>query len=559
VLHAALKRYAPNASSSVLLASPASTAPQAGSISMISAADPATASALDDFMKNEANFETNMRLLVTLDSLQTIARYLSGVPGRKNLIWFVGSFPLCSPIGDSVTSSGGCPFQDKVEKTVNMLAEARVSIYPIDAGGVSTPDSYQAETPNSGTGFLSQAEALRSENTTRGFQSINSATWAEKTGGKAYHTNDIKGEMAEAIDNGSRYYTVAYAPHSTEGLGRERRIEVRVPSGNYKLSYRRNYFELNRKELKAAGEAPAKDPLRPLMDRGMPSFTQLRYHLKVEPVTPQPLAGAAPAGDNPALKGPSTRYRLTFALEPGGLTLTPGPDGVRRGNIEVALIAYSQPGASLNWQLRSVGLAIRPEQMAIAENTGIPLHFDFDVPNGDVYLRTGIYDAESSRAGTLEIPLSAVKPLQPVAVKQVAGEHDTQAHLPPNDHSAVQKLQTVPKYHGQISVDPESGAITRLLLIADLEPGQLVSTADLFVEYSPIEIGGRTYSGRTYICPTRTGTLLVAKSIIEHGRQVNSGQTYLHATEEKLNITSISDSRFDQYHVFRSEMKIVGQ
>jgi hypothetical protein len=87
-----------------------------------------------------------------------------------------------------------------------------------------------------------------------------------------------------------------------------------------------------------------------------------------------------------------------------------------------------------------------------------------------------------------------------------------------------------------------------------LEPDQLVSTADLFVEFSPIEIGGRTY-----VCPTRTGTLLVAKSIIDHGRQVKSGQTYLHATEEKLNITCISDSRFDQYHVFRSEMKIVGQ
>lgn len=234
VLHAALKRYAPNASSSALLASPASTAPQAAYISMISAADTATAAALDDFMKNEANFETNMRLLVALDSLQTIARYLSGVPGRKNLLWFVGSFPLCAPIGTSVTSSGGCPFQEKVEKTVNMLAEARVSVYPIDAGGVSTPDSYKSETPNSGSGFLSQTGALRSENTSRGFQLINSGTWAEKTGGKAYHTNDIKNEMAEAIDNGSRYYTLAYTPHSPEGLGRERRIEVRIPSGNYK-------------------------------------------------------------------------------------------------------------------------------------------------------------------------------------------------------------------------------------------------------------------------------------------------------------------------------------
>lgn len=114
------------------------------------------------------------------------------------------------------------------------------------------------------------------------------------------------------------------------------------------------------------------------------------------------------------------------------------------------------------------------------------------------------------------------------------------------------KLQIVPKYHGEISVDPESGAITRLVLMADLDPDQPVSTVDLFVEYGPVEIGGRTY-----VCPTRTGTLLIAKSFVEHGRQVRSGETYLHATEEKLNITSVSDSHFDQYHVFRSEMKIV--
>ncbi len=399
-LRAALNRYAPNASTSALLASPATSAAQNSSTSMITSSSAVAASGLDDFMKQESNFEQHMQLLVTLDSLQTIARYLSGIPGRKNLIWFVGSFPLCLP--------PDCPWQEKLEKTVNMLAEARVSVYPIDAGGVSTPGIFSAEGANSGTGFLSTLEDRKTEERSHGFQFINSETWAQDTGGRAYHTNDVKGEMAAAIDNGSRYYTLAYTPHSPEGLGRERKIEVQVRSGKYNLYYRRNYFEQNRKEVKASAEAPAKDPLRPLMDRGMPSFTQLRYREKVEPAAQQPLPDAPRAGDNVSLKAPLTRYRVTFALEPSGLTLVAGPDGIRRGRVEVALIAYSQPGVALNWQVRSVGLAIRPEQMAIAEGTGIPLHFDLDVPSGDVYLRTGIYDEESSRTGTLEIPLSSI-------------------------------------------------------------------------------------------------------------------------------------------------------
>jgi hypothetical protein len=39
---------------------------------------------------------------------------------------------------------------------------------------------------------------------------------------------------------------------------------------------------------------------------------------------------------------------------------------------------------------------------------GISFSLDIDVPAADVYLRSGIYDQATSRAGTLEIPLAAV-------------------------------------------------------------------------------------------------------------------------------------------------------
>jgi hypothetical protein len=83
---------------------------------------------------------------------------------------------------------------------------------------------------------------------------------------------------------------------------------------------------------------------------------------------------------------------------------------VRRGSVEIAMVAYDQQGKALNWQVRFLGLAIRPEQNAIAQTSGIPLHFDFDLPPGDVYLRTGIYDASTSKAGTLELQLNSVIP-----------------------------------------------------------------------------------------------------------------------------------------------------
>lgn len=233
---------------------------------------------------------------------------------------------------------------------------------------------------------------------------------AKETGGKAtYNGNDFLEAVGSDINHGSRYYTLAYTPANNRELGKERKIDIKTISGKYKLAYRRSYFE-DSARMSAGGSAGQRDPLRQLMDRGMPNFTELSYREKLEPATVQPTEDAPRAGDNAALKAPFTRYSVNLALAPEGLGLVPGPDGVRRGKVEVAMVAFDQQGKPLNWQVHFMGIAIRPEQNAIAEASGIPLHFDFDLPQGDVYLRTGIYDASTSKAGTLELQLNSATP-----------------------------------------------------------------------------------------------------------------------------------------------------
>ena len=417
-LRAAINKFAANPSPSALLSTPAESQAQSVLTNMIlqqasqtgSAQLADSAAALQGFMNQEASFESNQRTLRTLYALQALAQYLAGVPGRKNLIWFAGSFPLCMPgVGSSTI---GCPYQDEYRKTMTMLAGARVSVYPIDAAGVVAPfasiDGPIAPPPAAMASSVPTSDTTGNALGGGGFEYINREMWAEQTGGKAYHGNDLKSELTAAIDNGSRYYSLAYVPTNMKESGNERKIEVKVPSGKYTLSYRRSYFEKTLKEQKAAESAPATDPLRPLMDRGIPNFSELHYRIKVAPATNQSSAALPHAGDNADLKAPFTRYTIGFSLNTEGLNMVPDPDGVRRKPIEVALLAYSQSGQLLNWQVRTIGLAIRPEQWAFAQSSGIPFHFDFDAPAGDVYLRTGVYDTSSSKAGTLEIPLNAV-------------------------------------------------------------------------------------------------------------------------------------------------------
>jgi len=418
LLRASLARLAANPSQSALLLTPGETEAQLGAVNMImeqatannSAQIQASANALQEFMAQQNTFETNARTAMTMEALQQIARYLSGIPGRKNLIWVLGSFPACI--------ASECPnsYMDEYKKTVDALPDARVSVYPIDARGIKTSsmhDVENAKTPglagNPQQANEAQRDSLRGDAHVDAINQGNAELLAKETGGKAtYNGNDFKDQLAADIDNGSRYYALAYTPTDHRELGRERKIEIKIASGGYKLSYRRSYFEDTPKELKAAQAAAAKDPLRPLMDRGMPNFTELRYRENLAPARVQPAADAPRAGDNAALKAPFTRYSVNFSLATDGLTLLPGADGVRRGTIEVALVAYSQEGTPLNWQVRIFGLAIRPDQNAIAQASGIPFHFDFDLPPGDVYLRTGIYQASTGMAGTLELPLSSI-------------------------------------------------------------------------------------------------------------------------------------------------------
>jgi VWFA-related protein len=315
-----------------------------------------------------------------MEALEALARYLAGIPGRKNLFWIVGNFPHCEPI-------------EACDRTINALAEAGVSVYPIDAHGVDVdmglspdPDFHQAA---------------------RRF--ADSESWADDTGGKAYHVNDMSREIADAVDHGSHYYTLAYVPSDRKEEGRERTVEVKV-RGSYSISYRRHYLERTRKEIKTASSEPARNPLLPLMGHGLPNSSGIPYRLKVVPAAVQPGPETKRAGQNAQLTGNLTRYDVEFQFQPGVLSSSPSADNAIQKSLQVALVVYGQDFKPLNWEIREIHL--EPEQWAAERKNGIALHLEIDAPAGDVYLRTGVYDSASRKVGTLEIPLSAVVPMR---------------------------------------------------------------------------------------------------------------------------------------------------
>ena len=352
----------------------------------------------------------NQQLLITLDALQAIAHYVSAVPGTQesHLVCRI----LSALLPRDHISKVGCPYEDQIKKTIDALAAARVSVYPIehrrshrlpnsDIGGAGT-DAGGSLVPEQ---VLCREQMRPVHRATRNSHLSLHETWAEATGGIATHHNDLKGALAEDIQNGSSYYTVAYTPTDPREIGRERKITVRLKDAEIQALLPP---QLLRTHLRPKSRPHPRSPRKIRSARSWiaacptsPTFTSACLS---SPIPHRHLAGAPPNGDNAALKPPFKRYTVRFFLSPENLNLVESPDGVRRAPVEVALIAYSQRGESLNWLVRSVNLAIRPDQMAFAESSGIPFHFDFDMPPGDVYLRAGVYDPSTERAGTLEIP-----------------------------------------------------------------------------------------------------------------------------------------------------------
>ena len=100
-----------------------------------------TQESLDSIARFEALLTSDiqdMRAQYTLHAFDLLARYLVGIPGRKNVIWFSGGFPLniepntteADP-NDSVVRN-----DDEVRKTDNLLTRAQVAVYPVDARGL---------------------------------------------------------------------------------------------------------------------------------------------------------------------------------------------------------------------------------------------------------------------------------------------------------------------------------------------------------------------------------------------------------------------------------------
>src|SRR5208337_309910 len=184
------------------------------------------------------------RASMTLEALQYLARYLGSVPGRKNLIWFSGYFPISvfPNLSERQSIANREIGLSNVKQTADMLTVSKVAVYPIGAEGVVLSNIFAAGGAGSARGG-SPMGAFRSEAAGRSQIMGDMEQIASDTGGKAYfNTNDLKSAVKRAFDDGSHYYTIVYAPTNKKMDGSYRHIDVQVTAkGKFKTAFRHGY------------------------------------------------------------------------------------------------------------------------------------------------------------------------------------------------------------------------------------------------------------------------------------------------------------------------------
>ena len=403
---------------------------------------------VQQFEAEQSSDNVQLRTRYTLNALDQMARYLAGLPGRKNLIWFSGSFPISilpdanilNPFAITADSS------DKFRQTTALLANSQVAVYPIDARGLTDSSVYSVET--SGVQYDPKLDPNQGRNTQDVFTShLNDAIrenaddnstmlqMAEQTGGHAFlNTNGLANAVTRAIEAGSNYYTLTYTPSDNASDGKFRRIQLKLRRDGYTLAYRRGYYA----DAPAPAQAPtpvtvsntpshfvplaalspdhAADPMHNAMIFGSPVPTQITLKVLVIPAAGQPedsLASGNIASRN--ITGPYRRYDVTIAADPSAITFTPEADGNHRERLLFRTYVYSREGRLINASRRIDDSDLPPTHYERALHSGLFFHQEISVPvKGEFYLRIGVHDEIADHDGAVEIPIDSVKDLPPL-------------------------------------------------------------------------------------------------------------------------------------------------
>ena len=302
------------------------------------------------------------RVTETMNAFKQLARAVLGYPGRKNLVWLSGSFPLNLRLKYSAYAVED--FERQVHEVTNLLAASKIAVYPVDIRGMD-----------------SRASLLSSDLMTL-------RVFAEDTGGRAfYNSNDIESAMSRSLELGSTYYTLSYTPRNSKWNGNFREIKVEVKRNDTKLFYRRGYYAVD--SIVASKSKNLERDFQLAMIAESPESTGIIVRARVvdRKTDGTTIVEFALAGDQLRLRD---AQGTPFAAKYG-----------------FGVMAWDNQGKISGMGSEVWNLPGDPAIVAKIEQEGWTHRLAVKIPESATHLRVAVQDQSVVNIGTVDVPLTA--------------------------------------------------------------------------------------------------------------------------------------------------------
>ena len=329
-------------------------------------------------------YALDRRVAMTLAGMQVIASRMSGVPGRKNLLWISGGFPLSMAFdrgGIAGRTSQLVTYAGQMKDAASAIDRANVAIYPVDARGLMTNNPIRTAMPElrnqatQGTYNLPTGDQLTGNSEIETLKLL--ADW---TGGKAfYNTNDLRGALKQAAEDSEVVYTLGFYVDQKDLDGSYHELKVKARKGD-DVRYRRGYFATPLPATQTAGTILTDVALGPVDATGIGLTATL---------TPEPSA-------------PGT-YLMALGMDLNTLRLEE-KNGKWSGGINVGIIQQGAEGKVLDSTANSIGLNITPENRQKLMKEGLTMRVAITPVPGLAQIRAAVMDQTSGNVGSLRIP-----------------------------------------------------------------------------------------------------------------------------------------------------------
>lgn len=344
--------------------------------------------ALADANEREADFFAAGRVVNTLQALEAVAEHLSGLPGRKNLIWLSGGFPLTIGM-DQIPEPGSTreqrTFTHEMDSAVRALNNSGVAVYPVDARGLMVLPGFDASTRGAariGPGAPSRMAPLSANTDTM-------RELADRTGGRAaYNSNDLARAIRRAIDDGRVTYTLGFYSTDEAQDGKFREIKVSVDRPGLDVRYRKGYFALRPADRTAAGR---KQDIRAAVWSPLES-TAIAINARVDLL------------DQP----PPQAVNVYVQIDPS--TVSFKKEGDRwKAQLDIVYVQKDERGVQQgDGTAEQMTLALTDDNYAKVTKQGLIHQRRFPRQSKAATLRIVVRDAESGSVGSLTIPFTQV-------------------------------------------------------------------------------------------------------------------------------------------------------